>query len=174
MKHKIFHTILLIGFSYLSASVYAAEIKMSRTDLLLGADFENEETDGWEFSGKGASRITEYSGNHSLNLTRTRTAQISVAVEEYNRIDITMQLAAMGLSAGESCVAEISTNEGKRWQALLTVTPEMADGVSLHSQSGQLKNSGTIKSLMLRYRANGGRKVSCWGDNVQVVGKKKK
>jgi|ETNmetMinimDraft_1059919.scaffolds.fasta_scaffold48471_2 hypothetical protein len=174
MKLKILQILLLMAFSYLSTISNAAEIKMSRTDLLLGADFENEEIDGWELSGKGASRVTEYSGNHSLNLTRTRTAQISVAVEEFNRIDITMQLAAMGLAKGESCVAEISTNEGQRWQALLTVTPEMADGVTLHTQSGQLKNSGSIKNLMLRYRANGGRKTSCWGDNVQVVGKKNK
>jgi len=174
MKDKILQAILLLVFSYLSALSHSAEIKMSRTDLLLGADFEDEETKAWELSGKGASRVTEYSGNHSLNLTRTRAAKISVAVEEYNRIDVTMQLAAMGLAKGESCVAEISTNEGQRWQALLTVTSEMADGVTLHTQSGQLKNSGSIKNLMLRYRANGGRKANCWGDNVQVVGKKKK
>ena len=84
-----------------------------------------------------------------------------------------MQLAAMGLAKGEACLAEISTNEGQRWQALLTVTPDMADGLTLHNQSGQLKNSGSIKNLMLRYRANGGRKANCWGDNVQVIGKKR-
>ena len=66
-----------------------------------------------------------------------------------------MQLAALNLGDSESCIAEISTNGGKRWQALLTVTPEMADGVTLHTQSGQLKNSGSIETLMLRYRANG-------------------
>ena len=153
---------------------YSADITMSRTDLLFGANFEEEETDAWEFSGKGSSRITEYSGNHSLNLTRTRAAQTSISVAEFNRIDITMQLAALNLGNSESCIAEISTNGGKRWQALLTVTPEMADGVTLHTQSGQLKNSGSIETLMLRYRANGGRKASCWGDNVEVVGKKKK
>ena len=70
---------------------YSAEITMSRTDLLFGANFEDEETEAWEFSGKGSSRITEYSGNHSLNLTRTRAAQTSISVAEFNRIDITMQ-----------------------------------------------------------------------------------
>ena len=44
MKEKILQAILLLVFSYLSALSHPAEIKMSRTDLLLGADFENEET----------------------------------------------------------------------------------------------------------------------------------
>ena len=153
---------------------YSAEITMSRTDLLFGANFEDEETEAWEFSGKGSSRITEYSGNHSLNLTRTRAAQTSISVAEFNRIDITMQLAALNLGNSESCIAEISTNGGKRWQALLTVTPEMADGVTLHTQSGQLKNSGSIETLMLRYRANGGGRPAGGGDDVEIVSKKKK
>ena len=86
---------------------YSAEITMSRTDLLFGANFEDEETEAWEFSGKGSSRITEYSGNHSLNLTRTRAAQTSISVAEFNRIDITMQLAALNLGNSESCIAII-------------------------------------------------------------------
>ena len=45
MKAKILQAILLLVFSYLSALSHPAEIKMSRTDLLLGADFENEETE---------------------------------------------------------------------------------------------------------------------------------
>ena len=173
MREIFSKIILLIVFIFSSWPSDAAEIRMNRTDLLLGADFEDQKIDGWELSGKGASRVTEYSGNHSLNLTRTRTAQISIPVEEFGRIDITMQLAAMGLAKGEACLAEISTNEGQRWQSLLTVTPDMADGLTLHNQSGQLKNSGSIKNLMLRYRANGGRKANCWGDNVQVIGKKR-
>ena len=117
MNYKACITLLILFLTGPFALSYSAEITMSRTDLLFGANFEDQETEAWEFTGKGSSRITEYSGNHSLNLTRTRAAQTSISVAEFNRIDITMQLAALNLGDSESCIAEISTNSGKRWQA---------------------------------------------------------
>ena len=65
---------------------------------------------------------------------------MTVDVEGYSRLDMTMQLAAFDLKKGESCKAEISSNGGERWQTLLTVTPAMADGITLHSNTGRIKN----------------------------------
>ena len=168
---KLIWLCALLGF--LSPACFSAEIKMNRTDLLFDDDFEDGDLDGWALTGRGSSAVTEYEGNHSLNLSRTRTAQVTVSVEDFHRIDISMQLAAMNLADGETCSGEISTNEGKKWQPLLTVTPQMADGVTLHPKSGQLRNSGSMTNILLRFRSDGGRKANCWGDNVEVIGKKK-
>ena len=97
---------------------------------------------------------------------------MTVDVEGYSRLDMTMQLAAFDLKKGESCKAEISSNGGERWQTLLTVTPAMADGITLHSNTGRIKNPGSLKQLLLRFRADGGRKAKCWGDNVEILGKR--
>jgi len=50
----------------------------------------------------------------------------------------------------------------------------MADGAILHTQIGQLNHSGSIKTPMLRYRANGGGRPAVGGDDVEIVSKKKK
>ena len=140
--------------------------------ILFAENFESGSATGWLFAGKGKNKVTEYEGNHSLNLSRQRNAQMTVDVEGYSRLDMTMQLAAFDLKKGESCKAEISSNGGERWQTLLTVTPPMADGITLHSNTGRIKNPGSLKQLRLRFRADGGRKAKCWGDNVEILGKR--
>ena len=140
--------------------------------ILFAENFESGSATGWLFAGKGKSKVTEYEGNHSLNLSRQRNAQMTVDVEGYSRLDMTMQLAAFDLKKGESCKAEISSNGGERWQTLLTVTPAMADGITRHSNTGRIKNPGSLKQLLLRFRADGGRKAKCWGDNVEILGKR--
>ena len=140
--------------------------------ILFAENFESGSATGWLFAGKGKNKVTEYEGNHSLNLSRERNAQMTVDVEGYSRLDMTMQLAAFDLKKCESCKAEISSNGGERWQTLLTVTPPMADGITLHSNTGRIKNPGSLKQLLLRFRADGGRKAKCWGDNVEILGKR--
>jgi len=140
--------------------------------ILFAENFESGSATGWLFAGKGKSKVTEYEGNHSLNLSRQRNAQMTVDVEGYSRLDMTMQLAAFDLKKGESCKAEISSNGGESWKTLLTVTPAMADGITLHSNTGRIKNPGSLKQLLLRFRADGGRKAKCWGDNVEILGKR--
>ncbi|MEE2783842.1 MAG: hypothetical protein VYE04_10810 [Pseudomonadota bacterium] len=159
--------VLLAMWSSLS---HSAEIDVSGSEVLFADNFEDRDAKGWQFDGRGSNRVTVYSGNHSLNLSRSRAAQISVPVEGFNRVEMTMQLAAMTLAAGESCNAEISTNGGQRWQSLLKVTPPMADGITLHTKTGRIANPGSITNLKLRFRADGGRKANCWGDNVEVIG----
>ena len=158
---------LLVGLMTLALPSIAAE-----QSVLFAENFESGEATGWLFDGKGKNKITEYEGNRSLNLTRQRHAQVAVDVEGYSRVDMTMQLAAFDLKKGESCKAEVSSNGGERWQSLLTVTPAMADGVTLHSNTGRIKNPGSLKQLLLRFRADGGRKAKCWGDNVEIKGKR--
>ena len=115
--------------------------------ILFAENFESGSATGWLFAGKGKSKVTEYEGNHSLNLSRQRNAQMTVDVEGYSRLDMTMQLAAFDLKKGESCKAEISSNGGERWQTLLTVTPAMADGITLHSNTGRIKNPGSLATV---------------------------
>ena len=160
---------LLLGLVAAALPSIAAE-----QSVLFAENFESGESAGWLFDGKGKNKITEYEGNRSLNLTRQRHAQIAVDVEGYSRVDMTMQLAAFDLKKGESCKAEVSSNGGERWQSLLTVTPAMADGITLHSNTGRIKNPGSLKQLLLRFRADGGRKAKCWGDNVEILGKRKR
>ena len=107
--------------------------------ILFAENFESGSATGWLFAGKGKSKVTEYEGNHSLNLSRQRNAQMTIDVRA-TRLDMTMQLAAFDLKKGESRGAEISSNGGERWQTLLTVTPAMADGITLHSNTGRIKN----------------------------------
>ena len=71
--------------------------------------------------GRGARKGNDLRGNHSLNLSK-RSAQVVVPLEGFDRVDITMQMAAMSLKDNESCQAELSLNQGKTWQTLLKVT----------------------------------------------------
>ena len=165
LMHRV-TSVLLLGLMTLALPSVAAE-----QSVLFAENFESGKAAGWLFDGKGKNKITTYEGNRSLNLSRERNAQISVDVADYSRIDMTMELAAFDLKKGESCKAEVSSNGGERWQTLLTVTPAMADGITLHSNTGRIKNPGSLKQLLLRFRADGGRKAKCWGDNVEIIGK---
>ena len=162
-------SLLLLGLVAAGPSSIAAE-----QSVLFAENFESGKAVGWLFDGKGKNKITEYQGNSSLNLTRQRHAKIAIDVGGHSRVDMTMQLAAFDLKKGESCKAEVSSNGGERWQSLLTVTPAMADGITLHSNTGRIKNPGSLKQLLLRFRADGGRKAKCWGDNVEILGKRKR
>lgn len=172
---KLSNGVLPIGAKYgvvMALIMAGPATAFAEQRVLYAENFESGAATGWLFDGKGKNKVTEYEGNHSLNLSRQRNAQMTVDVEGYSRLDMTMQLAAFDLKKGESCKAEISSSGGARWQALLTVTPAMADGITLHSNTGRIKNPGSLKQLLLRFRADGGRKAKCWGDNVEIIGKR--
>ncbi len=162
-------SLLILSFT----SLCAVESLAAEGDVLFFENFEDGNAKGWEFDGRGTKRVTVYSGNHSLNISRNRTAQVAVNVEGYDSLRITMQLAAMNLEQGETCRAEVSANEGERWQGLLTVDRRKADGVTLHSNTGNINRSLGATPLLLRFRADGGRHINCWGDNVEVIGHKR-
>ena len=139
--------------------------------VLFNENFEDGDPKGWDLMGRGRAKVTTYAGNHSLNLSKKRSAQVVVPLEGFDRIDITMQMAAMSLKENESCRAELSLNQGKTWQTLLKVTPKMADGITLHSKTARVKKTANLGEIMLRFRANGGGRANCWGDNVEVLGR---
>ena len=139
--------------------------------VLFNENFEDGDPKGWDLMGRGRAKVTTYAGNHSLNLSKKRSAQVTVPLEGFDGVDITMEMAAMGLKENESCRAELSLNQGKTWQTLLKVTPKMADGVTLHSKTARVKKTANLEKIMLRFIANGGGRANCWGDNVEVLGR---
>ena len=160
-------TSLCLLFSHM---VRSGEVE--RADrVLFNENFEDGDPKGWDLTGRGRAKVTTYAGNHSLNLSKKRSAQVAVPLEGFDRVDITMQMAAMSLKENESCRAELSLNKGKTWQTLLKVTPKMADGITLHSNTARVKKTANLGEIMLRFIANGGGRANCWGDNVEVLGR---
>ena len=73
---RIYRRSLLI----IALLVIAPALVFAEQRILFAENFESGSATGWLFAGKGRNKVTEYEGNHSLNLSRQRNAQMTVDV----------------------------------------------------------------------------------------------
>jgi hypothetical protein len=76
------------------------------------------------------------------------------------------------LGRDDACLAEASADGGASWREIVAVRDGADDGVTLKRGALALPGADDNPRLLLRVRAVGGRRVSCWADAVTVTGER--
>lgn len=138
---------------------------------LFSEDYEDGDYQGWSLSGAGSAQITSYAGNESLRLTRARSAQVAVSTQGFSQVSISMEMAASYLEYNDSCVGEVSADNGNSWQTVVQVVDGMDDGVTLYQGQSSHSSFDDNAQLLLRVRAAGNQTADyCWADNILLFG----
>lgn len=155
---------LVIGAMILAAAKTAAAA------TLLQDDFEDGNFSGWVVTGDVSITDLQAIGQYSLRIKQTGTGTATVSTAGYSDVNVTMNLAATSLEDGDDCYAEVSTNGGLDWLAVVRVENGSDDGTffqSTVSPAGADDNAG----LKLRFRSTGANPGDyCYGDDVTVTG----
>lgn len=133
-------------------------------------DFQDGQAEGWRASGAGDVRLTTYGDNISLRVTGGATAVTAVSTLGFVQVSVAGSLAAMGLGRDDTCLIEASADAGATWREVVAVGDGADDGVTLNRAALVLPGADNSPRLLIRVRAVGGRRVSCWADAVTVTG----
>ncbi|MCR8924412.1 choice-of-anchor D domain-containing protein [Dasania sp. GY-MA-18] len=155
------------------ASCLAAALGLAlsaQADTIFYDDFQDGTSNGWTASGAGYSTVSWYGANASLRVSRTKTAEASVATNGYIAVSVSLDLAAYSLEYGDACYVEVSSNGGSSWTTLLTVA-DGSDDSAFRSYSGSPAGADDNTNFKLRVRAAGNLANDyCYLDNVLVTG----
>jgi len=152
-----------------ACAMACAEVPSAVAETLFSDDFQDGESDGWRALGEGDVRLTTYAGNVSLRLSRRAEALVAVSAEGYADITVSLAFAADGLGRRESCVAEISWDDGVSWREVYRIGHAEADAVTLHRGSAQVDEAADAARLVLRVRVEGNRDDDiCWADDIRI------
>lgn len=140
-------------------------------DPIVEQDFQSGKIDQWKAAGDGDVRLTSFAGNVSLRLQGNGSAMTAFATTGFRGVGIGVSLAAQNLGANDSCIAEISTDQGQTWTVVHQIGRGMDDAITMHPGGGAVSAIDDRPAIALRLRAqtaNAG--ATCWADNVHVRG----
>ncbi|WP_018983637.1 choice-of-anchor D domain-containing protein [Salinimonas chungwhensis] len=142
--------------------------RAATADVIYQSDFQTGNYANWTATGDGNDAINLYQGNYSIRHDGLRTLTLEVSTQAYQNVALTMDVAATGLVAGDTCFAEVSVDGGANWQSLGSVGTGQSGGVfSSFSLNSGLDN---IAQLRLRFRAYTLYGHYCYADNVTLTG----
>ena len=107
---RLWSTSLLCLLCMLSGLAHAATI--------FSENFQDGTIDGWATTGTVYANL--YSGNYSIGMLGTASARRTISTAGYTGVNISLQMAAHSLEAGETCIADVSINGGTSWTAANT------------------------------------------------------
>ncbi|MDO8296581.1 MAG: hypothetical protein Q7T19_09105 [Caulobacter sp.] len=128
--------------------------------------------DGWGATGAGDVRLTTYGDNISLRVTGGATAMTAVSTRGFVQVSVAGSLAAMSLGRADACLIETSADAGATWREVVAVRDGADDGVTLNRAALALPGADDNPRVLVRVRAVGGKRVSCWADAVTVTGER--
>jgi hypothetical protein len=119
---------------------------------------------GWATSGS----VDAYQG--TLRLRGPASATRAVSTAGYSAVSVEFTISAGSLENGEFCHAEVSTDGGASWIAVLTLGNGQDDG-SLHTASASPAGIDNNPQVLLRLRGSGATTGDyCYGHSVVVNG----
>ncbi|MEW6994059.1 choice-of-anchor D domain-containing protein [Colwelliaceae bacterium MEBiC 14330] len=155
--------LILLGVLSTGSSNIAAE-------TLYSADFQDANINAWSTSGNGNASASLYSGNYSLRVNRTLSAQTTISTLGYEDVTISLDLAAYSLERTDRCYVESSSDGGISWSTLLSIG-NGDDNSSFFAYDGSPANIDNNSNFTLRVRAAGNRNNDyCYLDNIVVEG----
>ncbi|HEY0938486.1 MAG TPA: hypothetical protein VGE08_00190 [Steroidobacter sp.] len=150
----------LPGLLCLSGAAHAATV--------LSENFQDGTIDGWTTTGTVYANL--YSGNYSIGMQGTANARRTISTAGYTGVNISLQMAAHSLEAGETCIADVSINGGTTWTTALTLVNGQ-DNSALYSASSVPVNADNNANVVVRFRTSVGHTSDyCYGDNIVVTG----
>ncbi|NMH60263.1 choice-of-anchor D domain-containing protein [Alteromonas ponticola] len=137
-------------------------------DILYQDDFQSGTYLDWVTGGDGTDSINLYQGNYSIRHDGLRTLTYQTSTQSFQNVALSMDIAASGLVAGDSCSAEVSLDGGANWQSLGSIGAQQADGgLNTFTRNTGLDN---VAELALRFRAYTLYGHYCYADNVTLSG----
>ncbi|WP_411819890.1 hypothetical protein ABFZ85_14640 [Hyphococcus formosus] len=136
---------------------------------LLFDDFENSDAEDWVAQpGRGDVRLTEYSGNISMRLTRNAAAFRQVSLGAAERVIVSAFFAASDLEGEDACILEFTTDE-KTWVEIGRIADGQDDGTTLHAVHRTVNIETNDPSAYIGVRIKGNAdNDTCWVDNITV------
>lgn len=140
-----------------------------QADTLVADDFQDGDLNGWNTTGTVYSNY--YYGNYSMGMRGAGSrARLDFSTLGHVNVNISLDISAHALEAGDSCVAEVSNDGGNSWVNAITLVDGQDDS-ALYSASSVAINADNRASLSIRYRTGVGDYYDyCYGDNILVTG----
>lgn len=133
--------------------------------------FQDGEAGGWGAAGEGGVSLTTYQGNVSLRLEKKAAVFAAITTAGYEDVSVAGSFAASDLEPGDSCIFEVSVDDGGSWISIIEVRDGQDDEVTLHEAAVASVRFDDLPRLILRARVSGNSASDiCWFDNVSVVG----
>jgi hypothetical protein len=140
-----------------------------QADTIFSDNLQDGAIDGWTTSGNVYANANQ--GNYSIGMSGAANARRTISTAGYYQVSVALQMAANSLEAGETCVAEVSTNGGSTWTTALTLV-DGQDTSAQYSISAVPVNADNNANFVVRFRANVPSTTDkCYGDNVTVSGR---
>ncbi|MBL9010167.1 MAG: hypothetical protein JNL56_03210 [Alphaproteobacteria bacterium] len=157
----------ILSFFFASAVSTAAA---APAEIIFEDDFQDGEADGWGGSG-GDLRLTTYEGNVSLRLSANGTGVLALTTEGYVSITASAAFAAMNLSPGDVCIAEISADDGASWIPFLSLTDGQDDSVTMHRGELAVSQIDNLPRALIRLSVRArSAEATCWADAIRLTG----
>jgi hypothetical protein len=132
--------------------------------------FEDGNSADWSLNGNVAIDGILAIGQYSLRHQKGATSVVSVSTAGFEDVSVTMHLNATSLKKNDRCFAEISTNGGGSWAAVVEIDKDNNGGNFI---PGTVSPSGADDNLDLQLRFGLTAKSGagyCYGDEVIVSG----
>ena len=160
---------------WLATAVFACALAApaAHADTLFSDDFQDGEPAGWSIVGDGDVQLTRYADNVSMRLAGPATAVTALSTAGYGNVRVSVALAAAGLSPQDACIVDVSVDRGATWVEVFRIGDGQDDGVTLHRGDASAAVLSDARQVVLRVRAAGkGKDLTCWVDDVAVVGER--
>jgi len=141
-------------------------------ETLFTDNFQDGDISDWIIDGNGPAAIAnQYNGNYSIRLLNQKNARKTVSTSGYNNVSVTAEIVGYLLESGDSCIAELSSNNGASWDQIKSVVNGQDNGVTWYSGTISPAGASDNADLQLRMRASGNSDSdNCYFDDILVTG----
>ncbi|MDT0602267.1 choice-of-anchor D domain-containing protein [Thalassotalea castellviae] len=144
----------------------------SVAETLFSDDFQDGDISDWQISGVGNDAIANlYNGNYSLRLQNKKSALQTISTAGFDNVSIDASVVGYLLESTDTCIAELSVDNGANWLTIEEVVNGQDDGVTWYSGSISPTGASDNAALQIRARANATDNAdNCYFDNITVQG----
>ncbi len=142
------------------------------SETLFSDNFQDGDISDWSIDGNGPVAIANlFNSNYSMRLLNQKNATITLSSSGYNNVSVTAEIVAFLLESGDTCIAELSSDNGASWDLIKRVVNGQDNGLTWYSGTISPAGASDNAVLQLRMRANGNNNAdNCYFDNILVIG----
>lgn len=146
---------------YMAATLLLSITATASADALFIDDFSDGNLSGWNISGRGSSKVS----GGAARLSKTKSMTQTVSTVDWKNISVFVDHSSQGLEPGDSCLSEISANNGASFITIGNTTT----GASTESLTPGVIDNNSSVVLRMSSQTNH-RKDYCFFDNIALVG----
>lgn len=141
-------------------------------ETIFSDNFQDGDIGDWTIAGVGPVAIANlYNSNYSIRLLNRKTATRTISTSGYDSVSVTAKVVGDLLETGDSCLAELSLDNGSNWDLIRSVVNGQDNGVTWYSGTISPAAASDQAGLLLRMRANGSDGADyCFFDDIVISG----